>query len=297
MKASMTATLSVPKIRTILFATDFSPASGRAQQYATDLATRFAADLVVAHACEPRNYALPPETWPREDDPASRIQQVKESILNSVMGIKAEFCVGEGSTREVLASITAKKPIDLIVLGTRGRTGLSKILLGSQAEEVLRHASCPVLTVGPDCQPMGEISNHFAEILYATDFSPESLEAVPHAISFALALQARLAFLHVLEKQPPAHGLPDEQLVSSLTRLLRSLVPNTAGFWEEPQWLVEHGEPAKRIVEIARKRHSGLILLGVRTPVHAPGAGSHFKAGLAHTVIVNAECPVLTVRG
>jgi len=285
-------------IKTILFATDFSDAAARAQEYATGLATRFRAKLVVVHAKEPPNYALPPETWRTTDDATSRhMEEVKKSILNSVQGINAEFCTGEGTTWQVLDSISTNQRIDLVVAGTRGRTGVGKVLLGSQAEEILRRSQSPVLTVGPNSQLMNAGRNTLAEILYATDFSPESQAAAPYAISFALALQAHLTLLHVIEKPKAGELVYSDELVSSSKRLLQSLVPEGTKFWREPQFLVENGVAADKILEIAKRAYAGLIVLGVRKPIGIPGASSHLPAGVAHNVVVGAECPVLTVRG
>ncbi len=296
--ATPTSALKVAKIRTILFATDFSPASGIAQTFAVNLAKRFDANLVLAHAIEPHNYALPPEVMSPDDDPMHKLQSLERALRNSVAGIKTELFLAEGSACKVLSSIADRAKADLIVLGTRGRTRISKLVMGSQAEGVLRRATCPVLTVGPHCQVTDPLDGRrLSEVLYAIDFRPESLEALPYAVSFALTLQARLAFLHVLARHSPKNGLAEQQLVSAIKRLLRSLVPDTAGFWEEPQWLVEQGDPAARIVEIANERGSGMVVLGARTPRNVPGAGSHFKAGVAHDVLVRAACPVLTIRG
>ena len=90
--------------------------------------------------------------------------------------------------------------MDLLVIGTTGRTGLGKVLLGSVAEEAIRESSCPVLAVGPRA-PSDE-NVHVQNILYATDFSTDSLLAAPYALSFAEKFRARLSLLHVIEKLP-----------------------------------------------------------------------------------------------
>lgn len=286
------------ELKTVLFATDFSPAARFAQTYATGLAKRFSAKLVVAHAKSLPSYGLPPGSWRSTDEAtALEMQEVKKSISNSVAGIETEFLVGEGSAWDVLSSLTAKTKIDMIVVGTRGRTGIGKALLGSQAEEIFRRASCPVLTVGPNSRSMGDAGNPLAEVLYATDFSPESQAAAKYAISFALALQAHLTLLHVIEKPKAGELVQSEELVSSSNRLLQSLVPEGADFWREPRYVVAQGEAAEKILEVAVSTYSDLIVLGVRRPIGIPGTASHLAAGVAHKVVVNARCPVLTVRG
>jgi nucleotide-binding universal stress UspA family protein len=284
-------------LKTILFATDFSAAAGRAQGYATGLATRFGAKLIVAHAKQPPNYALPPETWRTVDDASAlEMEELKKSMLNSTAGIEAEFCTGEGSAWQVIEALATSTKLDLLVLGTRGRTGVGRSVLGSRAEEIFRRATCPVMTVGPYSQPMRNGKNALAEILYATDFSPESQAAAPLAISFALALQAHLTLLHVIRKPKPGDVVQAEELVSASARLLQSLIPEGAEFWREPDCLVEQGDPATAILEVAERTYAGLIVLGVRKPIGLPGAASHLGGGVAHNVVVNAACPVLTVR-
>jgi nucleotide-binding universal stress UspA family protein len=296
MKTSAIATAAT--VKTILFATDFSPSAERAQGYAEGLAARFRAKLIVVHAKQPPNYALPPDSWRSTDDAsAMEMEKVKKSILNSVAGIDSEFHTGEGTAWQVVDTVAAKTKIDLIIVGTRGRTGVGKALLGSRAEEIFRHASCPVLTVGPNSQQMGNVEETLAEVLYATDFSQESQAAARYAISFALGLQAHLTLLHVIEKPKVGEVVHAQDLVASSARLLRGLVPDGAEFWRAPQCLVEEGEPAEKIQEIAERTYAGLIVLGVRKPIGISGAATHLAAGVAHKIVVNARCPVLTVRG
>lgn len=92
---------------------------------------------------------------------------------------------GEGSVWPVLNLAIKSHDIDLIVVGTRGRTGIGKALLGSQAEEILRHAPCPVLTVGPRTDSEDKVRGKIASILYATDFGAASLAAARIAVSLA----------------------------------------------------------------------------------------------------------------
>ncbi len=175
------AAVSTPiTVKTILFATDFSDASEKARSYATGLAKRFRANLVVVHAKAPSNYALPPETWRSADDAEKlKMKELRESLSKSSPGLEREFLVGEGSAWQVVESALEKTKVDLIVLGTRGRTGAGKLLLGSQAEAIFRRASCPVLTVGPHAQTITGGEKELRELLYATDFSPESQRQQP----------------------------------------------------------------------------------------------------------------------
>lgn len=284
-------------MKTIVFATDFSPAANGALPYATDLASRFGAKLVVMHAKEPPNYALPPDAWRIPDDATeSGIRDAKESLAKSFPNIESEFRVGEGRAWQVIDTLIEKGDVDLIVAGTRGRTGAGRLLLGSQAEEIVRRASRPVLTVGPHSPTEGAREGKFTNVLYATDFSPESLAAAPYAISFAEEYEARLTLVHVIEKPRVGDLVQPSELVSSSANLLRDLVPEEAKFWCEPQCVVEEGQPAEKILDVARRVGASIIVLGVRKPMGVPGAATHLPIATVHKVIAQAACPVLTVR-
>ncbi len=284
-------------VRTILFATDFSDAAKRAQSYATGLANRFRAKLLVVHANEPPNYALRPENW-RDANAASaaEMRELQKSLATAFPGFETRTCVDEGSAWQVVESVLEKNKIDLIVLGTRGRTGIGKLVLGSQAEEILRRAPCPVLTVGPNSQLMTGKEGELDEVLFSTDFSPASQAAAPYAVSMALTLQAHLNLLHVVEEPKVGALVRPEEVISSSERLLRSLVPDGAQFWREPRFIAERGASAEKILEVAERVHADLIVLGVRKPAGMVGAATHLGIGVAHKVVSAARCPVLTAR-
>lgn len=296
MKAA-TASAAAAAVKTILFPTDFSDASRRAQSYATAMANRFRAKLLILHARDPRDYNLPPETWQRaEHADANKMQELQRSIANAFPVLKSELCVGEGTAWQIVESALAKHKVDMIVLGTRGRTGLGKLLLGSHAEEIFRRAACPVLTVGPHAQDIKGTEKELREVLYATDFSPESQAAAPYAVSIALALEAHLNLLHVVEEPKVGELVSATEVVPSSERLLRALIPEDAQFWRDPRYFVERGVASEKILEVAERIPASLIVLGVRKGTGVPGAATHLGIGLAHKVVAAAACPVLTVR-
>jgi len=291
-----TAEFTAPAaIHTILFATDFSDSAKRAQTYAIGLANRFRTNLIVAHANELPNYGQRPENWrAANESSAAAMRQLEKEMAAAYPAFHPEFYVDEGAAWPIVESLLEKKQIDLIVLGTRGRTSFGKFLLGSQAEEIFRHASCPVLTVGPHAPLMTGRENELNEVIFATDFSPAAQAAAPFAVSAALMLQAHLNLLHVVEEPKLGEFIIPEEVIASSQRLLRSLVPEEARFWREPRYFAERGEPVGKILEIAERVHAGLIVLGVRKPgLAVPNWG----AGVAYRVACAATCPVVTVRG
>jgi nucleotide-binding universal stress UspA family protein len=210
--------------------------------------------------------------------------------------MEPDVIVEEGALWDKLSSVVEKEAIDLIVLGTRGRSGIEKFFLGSVAEEVFRRAPCAVMAIGPFANGIPPASGDFKKILCATDFSAESKAAAPLAISLAQEFQAHLTLLHVIQKEKTGDLVRASDLQESSIGALRSLVPKEAELWCVPHFVVEHGVPADKILEVARREGADLIVLGVRRPGGFPGAATHLPIATAHKVVSHAGCPVLTVR-
>jgi nucleotide-binding universal stress UspA family protein len=284
--------------RNILFATDFSSAANSAMPYAAALAKTFGGKLYALHVHEPANYALPPEMWQTlQTTRDMETQCLRDVVKHDFPGVTPEILQGEGSVWPALAAAIETHHIDLIVIGTRGRTGIGKVLLGSQAEEILRHAPCPVLTVGPRALAQDIVHGKIAAILYATDFGPASLAAAPLAISLAQEHQSKLTLLHVVENRTAHHMASPPEFGESDECELRALVPDQANFWCAPHFIVEQGPAADRILEVAQRTKAGLIVMGVHRPEGMPGASTHLPMATVHKVVAYADCPVLTVRG
>lgn len=287
------------QVKNILFLTDFSPAANAAIPYAAEFAKRFDAKLYALHVATPAvNPMTDPSTWAVAEKAAeAEAERQEDALLASFQGMQPEVLIEEGGFWQVLQSTLEKQNIDLIVLGTRGRSGVKKFVLGSAAEEIFRRAPCAVLTVGPFSREELPRNDKISEILYATDFSPESAVAASYAVSLAQEFQAHLTLLHVIAEAKPGELLHTEELVNSSTRLLRSLVPAGAEFWCEPRFTVEQGSVAEKILDVAARRRADLIVLGVRRPERFLGAATHLPTATAHKVVSRAHCPVLTVRG
>jgi nucleotide-binding universal stress UspA family protein len=146
-------------IKRILFPTDFSVPALQAQRYAVTLAQQFAAELHVLHVVE--NPALPVHgsrySWAVPDDVAPRL--IEKAELKLAMAFPQEVlatidqpivrAIEMGHPVKAIIDYATKHQVDLIVLATHGRSGLSHLLLGSVAEKLVRIATCPVLTVHP----------------------------------------------------------------------------------------------------------------------------------------------------
>jgi nucleotide-binding universal stress UspA family protein len=287
------------QFKNVLFATDFSPAADAAAPVAAELAKRYGAKLYALHVRPPVvNPATPPLTW-RGLEEAAKIEdeQHRKVLSNAFTGIRPEVLIREGDLRLNLLAAIEENNVDLMVVGTRGRSGIKKFVLGSVAEEILREMTCPVLTVGPNALQTGKPSGEIARILFATDFSPESNAAAPYAVSLAEECQAHLTMLHVIGEPKSGEFVQPAELVNSSVRLLRNLVPGEAELWCVPEYVVEHGAAAEKILEVAARQKAELIVLGVRQPSGFPGAATHLPIAITHKVVSHATCPVLTVRG
>ncbi|HEY6386038.1 MAG TPA: universal stress protein [Candidatus Acidoferrum sp.] len=284
--------------RNILFATDFSSAANSAMPHAASLARSFDSKLFAMHVKEPIDYAVPPEMWASAEQACEmELQQLRDSMNRDFPELKPEVLESEGGLWPALVSAVEKYKIDLIVVGTRGRTGIGKALLGSQAEEILRYAPCPVLTIGPKAVFEEETRGKLTSVLCATNFGPASLAAANIAVSLAEENQCRLTLLHVIEKRSVNELFNAEEFGESSERHLRELVPEEANSWCAPHFLVEMGVPTDKILEVAHRIHAGMIVLGVHTPEGVPGAATHLPIATVHHIVAHAACQVLTVPG
>jgi nucleotide-binding universal stress UspA family protein len=153
-----------------------------------------------------------------------------------------------------------------------------------------------VLTVGPHVSSNTERRLAMKEILFATDFSSESLAALPFAVSLAQEHQSNLTLLNVAGAPEVGDLVHAEQYAESTLRRLQSLVPSGAEPWCEPKCRVERGPEAEKIVEVATALGADLIVMGVHKPQGGLSATTHLLRSIAHHVVTNAQCPVLTVR-
>ncbi len=282
-------------LKNILFATDFSSAADLAAPIAIQIAKRYEAKIYGVHVNRFDDYTgVAPNAWAAMAEAVEKETKEDAQRLNEqLQGVEHEVVIGEGKLWDVMSDLIEKKEIDLVVLGTRGRTGFGKALLGSAAEQILRQSPCPVLTIGPHVNPWSDEYAKMREILYATDLAIDNPIAAPYAISLAQENQAHLVLLHVIE-DPKAGDLVDSpEVVDSKERKLQQLVTEQAGLWCEPTYIVEQGPAAEKILDVAKRRHTDLIVLGARP---AKGLATHLNIGTVHAVVSQATCPVLTVR-
>ena len=279
--------------KNILFLTDLTETSQVAYTYALALARHYKARIYPAHAIPPY---IPTELEVTVTTDILKEVETKTREQLDKLGRKVEAghlsLVTHQSLEEAVPRWIRELGIDLIVMGTSGRRGLGRFLLGSTAETIFRTATCPVLTVGPHVPPQRSEDLDFNKILFATDLSQPSETAASYAASCARERLAHLTFLHVLPEgtrhQPDASDLHRFALDE-----LAKLAPASSELWHEPEFIVEEGDAGEQILHQARNQHADLIVLGLPQDKRF---SPHFRAGVTYRVVSSAPCAVLTIR-
>ncbi len=277
-----------PRLKNILFATDLSSTAEMALAYALKIIERFGATVYAVHVLQPDIYPLPsPGAWSEMAQEAEAFRRDSRAHLErELQGCTHEIIFRPGKTWPTISAVIAEKQIDLVVLGTHNRPGTGEGFLGSTAGEIFSRTPCPVLAVGPAAVASPSQKGGLDRILYATDFGAESLAGAPYAISLAKNNHAQLILLHAINNGADAAAMSDT---------LRCLVPLGAELESEPDYVVEHGAPPEKILEVAIGRGADLIVLGVN------GRKRQIQRRLipsgAMQIVAKAKCPVLVVSG
>jgi nucleotide-binding universal stress UspA family protein len=276
------------KFERILLATDFSRGSEVAQAYAVGLAEKDSSTLELATVI-----ALPTMDAISEcalDSARFSSKEDLQRLANNISGVHVKTKVLEGFQRAAaIVDEGIHSHADLIVLGTSSKRGLKKLALGSTAEEVIRTASCPVLTVGPHVTKPSRTPISFQRIVYATDFSSQAAKGVNLALALGRTEGTQIYLCHVVaDHKASTCDDCDGKSISSL----RALVPDSARCSSEPEFVVEHGKASEAILALAKRVNADLIVLGARK---ASFWIEFIQTGLTPTLLAAATCPVLTV--
>ena len=296
-------------IKRILLATDFSRWARRAEDYACALACSWRASLTVLSVAE-----FPPELNPdylvNQQYLADLLKNASSQLVDlkgraERRGIVVTTRVASGIPSEEVVTVARTEDSDLIVVGTRGKTGLAHVLLGSTAERVIRGALCPVLTVRMEPADTEQEKDALSRpitlerILVPVDFSDCSLDALEYAAVVAQQAKASLMLLHVLEPVSYGldftlgHSLTREQVRETWTKRLEELAASLRVRQVPVESQLRGGVPADSILDSARTLPCDIIVMGT----HGRRGISHVISGsVAEAVLRKALCPVLTVR-
>ena len=291
-------------IKNILCAIDRSPSSRQAFGYAIALAKWQSARLnlleVIEEAPPPGvSRALTSDGLPNETRRALERDLRRVLTARRASDVKVEISLRNGNVvQEILAQAKTSRP-DLMVIGSHGRGGIQRLVLGSVAEKVLRLATCPVLTVRRGVRLVRRSRSPFATILCPTDFSAAANKAVAYAKRLAQEADAKLILMTAVEwpfgDEVTSGAVAELQksIASNASDALTRLLPRPASNGPRAQAIVAVGKASAAIVKVARARSVDLIVMGVS------GRGALDVAILGsttHHVIREGAWPVLTVR-
>ena len=211
--------------------------------------------------------------------------------------IQPELLVQMGIAPDFILSLAQSQKVDVIVIGTHGRRGYDHLMLGSVTERVMRNASCPLLAVccpSRDSEDAGAESghvHHLSRILFCTDFSEHSEQALTYALSVRAEYDAELTLVHVLEDAPsPAKT---EKAIAAATERLVKMIQSDSSNTLKIRTAVRIGKAYRQIVDLAVETQSDMVVMGVR------GRGALDLAVFGSTtyrVMQLGPCPVLAVQ-
>lgn len=279
---------------------DFSPISDRAVDYAKRIAKRHEAEVVLAHVNQPVNpMAVPEAVWchlqAAERKEQMRLSQLGEQLRSE--GLNARTITLNGLVQDEIPTCTKQECSDLIVLGAHIKSGIERLLFGSDTEVLFRHAGCPVLVIGPEIRPAPERDWRLDDVICASDLRPESASTAAYAWKLARKYDAAFTLLNVecqAAKSAPAEPGQNPILTrfeQSLARFLPEDAPSAAAKLRSlPQ---EHRSCPATIVAFAKERRSDLIVMGAHATTHA---ATRLLRGTAAQVIAESPCPVLVLN-
>ena len=307
-------TKAMIEIREILCPTDFSEFSRHALDHALAVGKLYKSTITLLHvssitAVYTPGIGVAPTSLLTVGDRETALATMRRfAETEAGPDARIRFEVAEGNPANEILDCAKTRGSDLIVLGTHGRSGFERLLLGSVTEKVLRKGICPVLSVpphAPDAVPAPPVL--FKSILCPVDFSDCSIQALHYAMSMAKESGAGLTVVHVIEI-PPEVPIDEHETILSWPRSLREYVAmaeaDRAGRLKELlagasdtrgsiSTVLARGKAYREILRIAAERSSELIVIGV----HSRGvADMLFLGSTTQHVVRQATCPVLTIR-
>ena len=283
------------KLEKILCPVDFFPASLAAANYATALAAEYGATVHLLHVVTPMirtayEYSMNVADMTEAMERASRLEMTKLVTQLQNKYAKVESEVRSGEAREVIKQTIARLNPDLVAMGTHGRRGVERWVMGSVTEWTIRHSVAPVLTIASTKRPT---EGQLRRIMVAIDFSDGTAEAVKYALSIADAHKSQVTLVHVVD--PLTLEIPDRYrdiLVGGVDKQLRDLFPSGVRNSRMVETKVKQGVPYRMILELLKTEKTDLLVMNIR------GRGMIDRALLGSTaerVVRGAICPVILI--
>ncbi len=295
----------------ILFPTDFSGYSNGVLDHALAWAGKFDADVHMVHVVTVHNFdPFNPDLGFPEIGMDLDLHETAQQQMDKIIGgggeegdvtVTRETRTGFSQWSEIV-NAALEQHADLIVMATHGRKGLQHLFLGSTAEKVLEHAPCPVLLLRPDRDEMLPPPGEVESILFPTDFSDESSQAVSLALEMVVEFGAKLHLFHSVEQDVPppyyAAGITsifelNDTVLDMSREQMAKLVPDDLAGTIEHDFVVREGHSAQQIITFAREAAVDLIVMATHG---YSGLEQALLGSTTDRVIRNTPCPVLVVK-
>lgn len=293
--------ISLPfTLKTVIYATDFSPHSENAGRYAALLAREFGAELLVAHtfvltqgAMEAEAEANPPANSYQRRECEAKLAKVVRQYGKGLS--HASSILTEGEPQKQLPRIAGEKAPSILVAGTEGRGRLGRSVVHSVAERVLRSTGGPVLTVGPHVAGAATDVPQIRRVLFATTLEAGAVRGGACALGMAAAFHAQMDVLHVVLPAVVRNVSDLERAQREFQQQVDTLLPGRASGISAPHGVVEVGRNAhERILDYVREHSIDLLVLALHWSAHE---WLESLASDAFNIIADAPCPVMTILG
>jgi nucleotide-binding universal stress UspA family protein len=288
------------RFKKILCPVDFFKASTKAFAYTLKLAANYGAKVHALHVVAPiipATYGAPFSvedlTTDLEKEARGLLQKLQARADKQHVLMSTEVRLGD-IDREILRAVEKQKA-DLVVMGTHGRRGFERLVMGSVTERMLRHCPVPLFIVGPEKKGDATAPPSIRRILLTTDFSEGTADAVAYALSIAQESQAKVTFLHVLhDVAADVAGKYRDSLVHGIDAQLQKLIPEEALDWCDVETRIEEGLPSKVIPNFVKSGAFDLLVMNIH------GKGLLDRALLGSTAeralrTAAGICPVLLI--
>jgi len=282
------------RVYKIVVPTDFSSGSARAMTFALALAGH-GGRVTAVHAVDPLLHRFGPQESSRlkrqrawalaEESMARWLQAGKFSVCDSI--------VIEGEPAPAIVRFAVAKGADFVVLATSARRHAARIMLGSIAEEIFREVNCPVVVLGPKARLRKR--RKVTRLAFATDLGPVSLAALSQLSKIRNRFHSHVSVIRAVH--PDIKSRTERIRIRNHTRLKVEAATDFDLRKHIKQIHVEFDHPVNAITRFANAGKADAIVMGIRSGGAWHRATTHIPWALAHRVIAEAKCPVITIRG
>jgi nucleotide-binding universal stress UspA family protein len=283
--------------KTIVVGFDDSKYSKAALIEAANWVKRHGGSVILAHAVffDPEEFGIAPVQLEKRLKVGEKVCIQTKEMLTSEFGIEVQSLLCEGDPPVVIVDIAREKKADLIMLGTYGRKGLNRLLMGSVTSQVVVNSPVDVLVVKKPCT---ECTGEYKSILVPFDGSPSSQKALARACSLAKIDNAEIHILYVIPRyEEMVEFFKSSSIKKSLMQEAQKIIDMAKGIASKSgvsaKDEIQEGNAADKIVETSKKYNNDLIVMG---GYGYTGVNKAIIGSTAERVIINASCPILVAR-